>query len=72
MGVVHKAEDTKLHRTAALKFLRPDSVEDEELTTRFRHEAEAARRRIRHAKAICRRELGATREPTRSSTIGSE
>jgi serine/threonine protein kinase len=42
MGVVYKAEDTKLHRPVALKFLRSEAVEIEELKTRFLHEAEAA------------------------------
>ena len=42
MGVVYKAEDTKLHRSVALKFLRSDAVESDELKVRFLHEAEAA------------------------------
>ena len=42
MGVVYKAEDTKLHRTVALKFIRPDAVADFHLKARFFNEAEAA------------------------------
>jgi len=42
MGVVYKAEDTRLKRTVALKFLPPDLTRDEESKKRFVHEAQAA------------------------------
>ncbi len=41
MGVVYKAEDTKLKRIVALKFLPPDLTRDEEVKARFIHKAQA-------------------------------
>ncbi len=42
MGVVYKAEDTKLERTVALKFLATHLVGDDEGRERFLREAKAA------------------------------
>jgi len=42
MGVVYKAEDTKLERMVALKFLSQNLIGGEEENERFKREAKAA------------------------------
>ncbi|HTY37777.1 MAG TPA: protein kinase, partial [Bacteroidota bacterium] len=57
MGVVYRAEDTKLKRTVALKFLPPELTRDLEARERFVHEAQAAST-LEHANICSVHEIG--------------
>jgi serine/threonine protein kinase len=60
MGEVYLAEDTKLKRKVALKFLHPDVTRDEETKKRFIHEAQIAST-LEHTNICTIHEIGETK-----------
>ena len=60
MGVVYRAEDTRLERTVALKFLHSHRLDDKEQRARFIREAQAAGR-LNHPGIVTIHDVGEDR-----------